>query len=194
MLTSSVEEQGSRVSCPGEKVTFTCTVLRGTTLQWMSDAFSSAPRTFSLFQIDSTREPRTYGEFTVNLTVSVPDPGKPGFGDLTSSLIFTATPELNGTVIQCSNQLTIMSKTTIVPGTVQIHTLTLNSNALPQSGLPRKFYSLPHTEMFIRMELLSLFEEANHLTQKPSYSGPLRTVSSSLDAVLGPNSGQHFTL
>jgi len=28
------------------------------------------------------------------------EPGEPGFGDLTSSLIFTATPELNGTVIQ----------------------------------------------------------------------------------------------
>jgi len=127
MLNSSVEEQGSRVSCPGEKVTFTCTVLRGNTLQWISDAFSSAPRTFSLFHIDSTREPRTYGEFTARLTESVPDPGEPGFGDLTSSLIFTATPELNGTVIQCSNQLTIMSKTTIVPGTVHILSFILNS-------------------------------------------------------------------
>ena len=120
MLTSSVEEQGSRVSCPGEKVTFTCTVLRGTTLQWISDAFSSAPQAFSLFHIDSAREPRTYGEFTARLTESVPDPGEPGFGDLTSSLTFTATPELNRTVIQCSNQLKIKSKTATFPGTVYI--------------------------------------------------------------------------
>ena len=113
-----MEEQGSRVACPGEKVTFTCTVLKGTTLQWISDVFSSAPRTFSLFHIDSTKEPRTYELFTARLTESVPDPGEPGFGDLTSSLEFTAAPELNGTVIQCSSQLKIKSKTATFPGTV----------------------------------------------------------------------------
>ena len=69
-------------------MTFTCMVLDRTSLEWISDAFSGAPEQFSLFfPNNEVGVSRMYGQFTTNLTQLVPDPGNPGFGDITSTLV-----------------------------------------------------------------------------------------------------------
>ena len=106
-LTSSVEEQGRQAACPGQELTFTCIVHDGTRLEWISDAFSGVSELFSLFLADDeVGVPRMYGQFTTNLTRLVPTPGNPGFGDITSTLVFIAAAEHDGIVIQCSDLLT----------------------------------------------------------------------------------------
>ena len=115
-LTSSVEEEAA---CPGEEVTFTCTIEDGTILDWISEAFSGAPQTFTRFVVgDTVGQSHIYEGFTTTLTREIPDPDMPGFGDLTSTLTFTdSTDELNGTVIQCSNTITTQSHVfTALPG------------------------------------------------------------------------------
>ena len=115
-LTSSVEKEAA---CPGEEVTFTCTIEDGTTLDWISEAFSGVPSSFYRFVVgDPVLMLRVYEGFTTTLTREIPDPDMPGFGDLTSTLTFTAsTDELNGTVIQCSNTITTRSHVfTALPG------------------------------------------------------------------------------
>ena len=100
-------------------MTFTCTIDDGTTLDWISEAFSGAPQTFTRFVVgDTVGQSHIYEGFTTTLTRVIPDPDMPGFGDLTSTLTFTAsTDELNGTVIQCSNTITARSQVfTTLPG------------------------------------------------------------------------------
>ena len=109
-LTSSVEEQGRQAACPGEEVTFTCMVLDRTALEWISDAFSGAPEQFRLFDTGSeVGVSRMYDQFTANLTRLVPDPGNPGFGDITSTLVVVAAAEHDGIVIQCTDRITPLS-------------------------------------------------------------------------------------
>ena len=82
----------------------------GTTLEWMSDAFSGAPEQFSLFLADDeVGVPRPYDQFTTNLTRLVPTPSNPGFGDITSTLQFIAAAEHDGIVIQCTDRITPLS-------------------------------------------------------------------------------------
>ena len=109
-LTSTVEEQGRQAACPGEEVTFTCMVETGVILEWISDAFSGAPELFSLFLADDeVGVPRMYEQFTTNLTQLVPTPSSPGFGDITSTLVFIAAAEHDGIVIQCTDSITPLS-------------------------------------------------------------------------------------
>ena len=78
----------------------------GTRLQWISDAFSGAPEQFSLFLADDeVGVSRMYDQFTTNLTRLVPTPGIPGFGDITSTLVFIAAAEHDGIVIQCTDRI-----------------------------------------------------------------------------------------
>ena len=44
-LVSSVEQNGRTAACPGEVVTFTCTVTQGASLNWASTAFTSCDST-----------------------------------------------------------------------------------------------------------------------------------------------------
>ena len=71
-LTSSVEEEAA---CPREEVTFTCTIEDGTILDWISEAFSGAPQTFTRFVVgDTVGQSHIYEGFTTTLTREIPDP------------------------------------------------------------------------------------------------------------------------
>ena len=110
VLDSSV---GMRQACPGEMVTYTCTVNQGAILDWIVEPFLS---TSARIQFTSTTPTGSYlncntvasvqcedFEFVATLTNSsnhVPLMSTT-LSDVTSTLTFNATARLNGTVVQC---------------------------------------------------------------------------------------------
>ena len=116
ILTSSIEDQGSVAACPGEEVVFTCRTTDSTSLTWNSDQFSTE-QVLRFISISPQNTPIVDGSFTATLTEFVQDPnGGTGFGDFTSTLAVTATVELSGTVIECTNQIVTQSQTLLVTG------------------------------------------------------------------------------
>ena len=94
-LTSTLN--GRQIACPGEVVTYTCTVLRTSSITW-----------FVLPDIDVDYFPnspfgqQTIGDFQLALTNRVPDPINPTtLADLTTTLTVTATAGRNGTEVEC---------------------------------------------------------------------------------------------
>ena len=115
-LTSSVEEAGRQVACPGEVVTFTCMVTDGSSLRWIAEPFinGSNPITFAVSSAPGDMGVDGSELFRATLT-SVSQSGI--FGDLTSDLTVTASETLGGTVVQCLATSTIlMSKTLTLAG------------------------------------------------------------------------------
>ena len=111
-LTSSVEQAGRQAACPGEEVTFTCTVTDAAGLQWIAEPFIPQinPLDFTfLSEVESIQEDNS-GNFTAVLTSVTPS------GDLTSELTVTATETLNETVVQCSAITSDLNETFIVAG------------------------------------------------------------------------------
>ena len=117
-LVSSVEQDGRTAACPGELVTFTCTVTHGATLNWASAAFTSCDSnpTYLLRNDTSVGSTSVCGSFQANLTAIT---NRNGVGqalqaDLTSTLSPT-TSVSPGTVIRCSDltstQSSLLTKT-----------------------------------------------------------------------------------
>ena len=95
-LTSSVD--GRQAVCPGEVVTYTCTAFRTSSVGWVAlpdidgfDYFPSSP----IWKV------QVIGNFQALLTNRILDPRIARMADLTTTLTVTATPEQNGTVVQC---------------------------------------------------------------------------------------------
>ena len=98
-------------ACPGEVVTYTCTVIQTTILDWTAEPF--VPSSSSVrFAVGTHNEQATQScndfpsiqctdiDFLATLT-SV-GPVLMSVADLTSTFMFTAAARLNGTVVQCS--------------------------------------------------------------------------------------------
>jgi len=98
-------------ACPGEVVTYTCTVTQTTILDWTAEPF--VPSSSSVrFAVGTHNEQATQScndfpsiqctdiDFLATLT-SV-GPVLMSVADLTSTFVFTAAARLNGTVVQCS--------------------------------------------------------------------------------------------
>ena len=110
VLDSSV---GMRGACPGEMVTYTCTVIQGIALDWIVEPFisgtdirfrNSTPTDMRSVDCNEVTPPQCDNiNFIATLTntansmtvMNVP------VADITSTLTFTATARLNGTVVQC---------------------------------------------------------------------------------------------
>ena len=144
VLDSSV---GMRQACPGEMVTYTCTVVQGFTLDWLVEPFFSRIR----FMLDSTPVGRSVycndvtppqcsnisfvATFTntANRMTTATGP----LADMTSTLTFTAVTRLNGTVVQCRGSTAvgfpINSSILNVAGAAFMHVLLLG-----------KLFSLPN--------------------------------------------------
>ena len=94
MLTSTLD--GRQTACPGEVVTYTCTVPRTSSAGW--DVPPDIMQ-FNYFPSSQTGQPVDIGDFQVVLTnVGLPDMG---LADFTFTLTVTATLGRNGTVVQC---------------------------------------------------------------------------------------------
>jgi len=121
-LTSSVD--GRQASCPGEVVTYTCTVIQGASVTWTAAPVLMDP-TAVVFVSTSPSDERQLGcsdasspvqcgdlDYQATLT-SVGTVDMNGAADLTSTFRFTAKAELNGTVVECS----AVTTTTTQPAT-----------------------------------------------------------------------------
>ena len=89
ILSSDVEV--TRLACPGDVVTFTCTVIQGTTLTWISEPFitENDPLTFVNSQVSAVGQPIGVGEFEATLTCIANTTESPPItvADLTSTLV-----------------------------------------------------------------------------------------------------------
>ena len=98
-------------ACPGEVVTYTCTVIQTTILDWIAESF--VPSSIGVrFAVGTHNEQASQScndfssiqctdiDFLATLT-SV-GPVLMSVADLTSTFMFTAAARLNGTVVQCS--------------------------------------------------------------------------------------------
>ena len=104
-IVSSVEQDGRTAACPGELVTFTCTVTQGGSLNWASATFTcdSTP-TYTVDFQTSVGSTSVCGSFQANLTAitNINQVGQSLQADITSTL----TPTTNvspGTVVTCSD-------------------------------------------------------------------------------------------
>ena len=94
-LTSTLG--GRQTACPGEFVTYTCTVLRTSAAGW-----HVPPDIMELnYFPSSTIGQRVIGDFQLTLTNKDVDPNNAALADLTITLRVTATAGRNGTVVQC---------------------------------------------------------------------------------------------
>ena len=105
-LVSSVEQNGRTAACPGEVVTFTCTVTQGASLNWTSTAFTSCDSipTYILRNSTSVGSTSVCGSFRANLTAITNITGEGQ--SLQAVLISTLSPTTTvppGTVIMCSD-------------------------------------------------------------------------------------------
>ena len=110
VLDSSV---GMRQACPGEMVTYTCTVTQGFLLDWIVEPFlptSARVQFTSTASIGSRLDCNNVASVQCvdfNFVATLTNTANPNvvmgttLADMTSTLTFTATAGLNGTVVQC---------------------------------------------------------------------------------------------
>ena len=95
ILSSTLD--GRQTACPGEVVTYTCTVLRTSAAGWHVPPDIMELNYFPSSPIGQ----QSIRGFQLALTNKVPDPNNAQLADLTITLIVTATVGRNGTVVQC---------------------------------------------------------------------------------------------
>ena len=104
---------GSRQICPGEVVTYTCNVNQGTTLTWIVESFLPSSTRIQFMATADTGSILNCNDvptlecvklqFVATLTNIANPTNVTGVtvADITSTLAFTATARLNGTLVQC---------------------------------------------------------------------------------------------
>ena len=108
-LTSTLD--GRQTACPGEVVTYTCSVTQAALLDWTAEPFinesdrlqfsRSTPAEDRVIDCsDSSTVPCARLNYRATLT-SV-GPAQNGVADMTSTFRFTASTRVNGTVVQCT--------------------------------------------------------------------------------------------
>ena len=110
VLDSSV---GTRGVCPGEIVTYTCTVTQGFLLEWIVEPFildntdiefpstDTIGRSFDCNNVAAVQCADLNFVATLTNTASMIMMGSTTLADITSTLTITAAVRLNGTVVQC---------------------------------------------------------------------------------------------
>ena len=113
-LTSSVVE--GRAVCPGEELTYNCTIFDDMNnfpaAVW--SGFCPDNSDINLFHGIPAQESDMCGPFSVQATGSDSD-------CYTSTLTVTASPELNGTVIQCSHESVEVGRATLIVAGMHVH-------------------------------------------------------------------------
>ena len=124
-LTSSMD--GRQAVCPGEVVTYTCTVIQGIVLEWVAVPLitnrnllqfsSSTPDNTVLCCSDSFSVVQC-SDFDYQATLTDVDNVGGGFADMNSTFRFTADAMLNGTVVEC--RVTILTGNQMSSSTLNI--------------------------------------------------------------------------
>ena len=108
-LSSTLDER--RTACPGEVVTYTCSVTQAVVLDWTAEPFIIETNRLQ-FSRSTSAEDRVI-DCSDNSTVPCADldyratltsvgPAQGGFTDMTSTFRFTASARVNGTVVECT--------------------------------------------------------------------------------------------
>ena len=121
---------GMRQACPGETVTYTCTVKQGAQLDWMVEPFLPASAHIQFLATTSTGNSIDCSDLTppqcdkidfvatfTNIANPMTIPGGT-VADISSTLTINATVGLDGTMIQC--QGTTADGTPIVNSTLRV--------------------------------------------------------------------------
>ena len=110
IMTASVDE---RTACPGERVTYTCTVTQAAVLEWTAEPFinSTNRRQFSsttppwdrdrVLSCSNHTSSINCTDLDYYATLTRVRAFQNGFADMTSTFRFTASARVNGTVVQC---------------------------------------------------------------------------------------------
>ena len=113
VLDSSV---GMSQACPGEMVTYTCTVNQGAVLEWIVEPFISGNDTILFLSTTPTGRNVNCSDVaavqcadfnfvaTLTNTSNSTTVMSTTLADMTSTLTFNATARLNGTVVQCRGE------------------------------------------------------------------------------------------
>ena len=107
-LTSTLDER--QTACPGEVVTYTCSVTQAVLLDWTAEPFINETNRLQ-FSFSTSAEDRVINcsdIFTVpcarldyRATLTSVGPAQSGFADMSSTFRFTASARVNGAVVQC---------------------------------------------------------------------------------------------
>ena len=121
---------GMRQACPGETVTYTCTVNQGAVLEWIVEPFISGNDTVLFLSTTPTGSSVNCNNVaavqcadfnfvaTLTNTANSTTVMSNTLADMTSTLAFNATSRLGGTVVQCRG--------TTADGTMVLANSTLN--------------------------------------------------------------------
>ena len=115
-LSSSVEQAGRQVACPGEEVTFTCTVTDGVGLLWIAEPHisKSDPVLFAGgATAGETRDPTALIHIVLD---DVSQGSDPQLSDYVSTLAVRNSTALSRVVIQCSGWIVTTNNTLMVGG------------------------------------------------------------------------------
>ena len=97
IVTLNSTMDGRQAACPGEVVTYTCTVLRTSAAGWHVPPDIMELNYFPSSPIGQ----QVIGNFQLALTSSIVDPNNPGLANITITVTVIATAEQNGTVVEC---------------------------------------------------------------------------------------------
>ena len=106
-----MEQAGRQAACPGEAVTFTCTVTDAGGLRWIAEPFIND----FLFSPGTT--PGNTSDPTAQIHIVLDDVSQgsdPRLGNFTSTLTVRNSTALSGTVIQCSGGIISTNNTLMV--------------------------------------------------------------------------------
>ena len=101
-------EEG-RAVCPGEELTYTCSIIHDTIKYYQQTVWSGLNCSLLVLHGPAELEPETCGSFSAQAT------GSDG-GCYTSTLTVTSSLELNGTVIQCHSSTIVGSTSLFLQG------------------------------------------------------------------------------
>ena len=105
-ITSTLD--GRQTACPGEVVTYTCTVIQAVVIDWTAEPFIGET---NRLQFSPTAENRVIkcndsstipcADLDYQATLMSVGTVQNGFADMTSTFRFTASARVNGTVVKC---------------------------------------------------------------------------------------------
>lgn len=74
LLTSSVEQDGRQLACPGEVITFTCTIAKAAGIRWTAEPFITQTNPIIFTITNENNDVQDRGVFHAVLkTVTMPD-------------------------------------------------------------------------------------------------------------------------
>ena len=108
-LSSTLDER--QTACPGEVVTYTCSVTQAVILDWTAEPFITETNRLQ-FSRSTPAEDRVIdcndnstvpcADLDYRTTLTSVGPAQSGFADMTSTFRLTASARVNGTVVECT--------------------------------------------------------------------------------------------